>query len=169
MTIDEKVRKTLAELGVTDARRRGSALRRSARRDGGGATSLISRGAASESEREKLCKDLRDRWLARKNGMLSFVDENWLKTASKELKPIVGRQFNALRKSSASARNRGAGTGCASSERRSACQPGAHSLREFATQLSASVTREVPSRPHSSRQPAAARLAASRHADAARN
>ena len=40
---------------------------------------------------------LRDRWLARKNGLLSLLDENWLKKAPKELKPVVGRKFNALR------------------------------------------------------------------------
>jgi phenylalanyl-tRNA synthetase alpha chain len=63
--------------------------------------SLVFRGAASESERDKLCKDFRDRWLARKNGLLSFVDENWLKASPKELKPLVGRSFNRLRQESA--------------------------------------------------------------------
>ena len=101
MTIDEKVRKTLAELAVTDAAgvealfaevRVAIEMERAR---------LVSRGAASESERDKLCKDLRDRWLARKNGLLSFVDEKWLKSASKELKPSVGRNFNILRRESA--------------------------------------------------------------------
>ncbi len=58
----------------------------------------MSRGAASEAERDQLCKALRDRWLARKSGLLSLLDENWLKKASKELKPVVGRQFNELRR-----------------------------------------------------------------------
>jgi phenylalanyl-tRNA synthetase alpha chain len=59
---------------------------------------LVSRGASSEPERDRLCKALRDRWLARKGGLVSLIDENWLKKAAKELKPAVGRQFNDLRK-----------------------------------------------------------------------
>ena len=101
MTIDEKVRKTLAELGVSDAVgvetlfaevRAAMAAERS---------NLVSHGAPSEPERDKLCKDLRDRWLARKNGLLSLADENWLKTSPKELKPAVGKSFNSLRHESA--------------------------------------------------------------------
>ncbi len=64
-------------------------------------SSLIAQGAVSEAEREKLCKDFRDRWLARKNGLLSLVDENWLKKSPKELKPAVGMSFNGLRQESA--------------------------------------------------------------------
>jgi phenylalanyl-tRNA synthetase alpha chain len=98
MDIGEKVRKTLADLGVTDpagveglfAEVR-TAMEEERR-------SLVSRGAANEGERAKLIKNLRDRWLARKGGLLSQVDENWLKTAGKELKPVVGRQFNELRR-----------------------------------------------------------------------
>jgi phenylalanyl-tRNA synthetase alpha chain len=59
---------------------------------------LVSRGASSQAQREKLSKALRDRWLARKGGILSQVDENWLKATGKELKPAVGRQFNELRR-----------------------------------------------------------------------
>jgi phenylalanyl-tRNA synthetase alpha chain len=59
---------------------------------------LISRGAPDQPQRERLCKAFRDRWLARKGGFLSLVDENWLKPAGKELKPVVGRQFNELRR-----------------------------------------------------------------------
>ena len=58
---------------------------------------LVARGAVDAAERDKLCKELRDRWLARKNGILSLLDENWLKKAARELKPVVGRQFNELR------------------------------------------------------------------------
>jgi phenylalanyl-tRNA synthetase alpha chain len=98
MTIDEKVRKTLAELGVADTAGVDALfaeVRTAMERE---RTDLISRGAASEAERGRLCKDLRDRWLARKNGLLGSVDEQWLKLASKELKPAVGKQFNELRK-----------------------------------------------------------------------
>jgi phenylalanyl-tRNA synthetase alpha chain len=101
MTIDEKVRMTLTELGVTDNAGVDALFAEVRAAIEVERASLVSRGAASESERDKLCKDLRDRWLARKNGLLSSVDEKWLKTASKELKPFVGRNFNALRRDSA--------------------------------------------------------------------
>ena len=61
---------------------------------------LIMRGATGKAEHDKLCKELRDRWLARKNGLLTQIDEHWLKPTPKELKPAVGRQFNELRKAS---------------------------------------------------------------------
>jgi phenylalanyl-tRNA synthetase alpha chain len=98
MNIEEKVTKTLTELGATDAPaiealfaevRAAMETERSA---------LISRGAADQRERDKLSKNLRDRWLARKNGMVSLIDENWLKKAPKELKPVVGKRFNELRR-----------------------------------------------------------------------
>lgn len=101
MTIDEKVRKTLAELGVTDAAGVDVLFAEVCVAIETERASLVSRGAASESERDKLCKDLRDRWLARKNGILPFIDENWLKKAPKDLKPAVGKQFNALRQAAA--------------------------------------------------------------------
>jgi len=101
MTIDEKVRKTLAELGVNDAAGVEAFFAEVRAAIDAERASLVSRGAASESERDKLCKDLRDRWLARKNGLLTQIDEHWLKLASKELKPGVGRKFNELRKASA--------------------------------------------------------------------
>ncbi len=71
MTIDEKVQKTLPELGVTDAAGVEALFAEVRAAMADGTSALVSRGAASESEREKLCKDLRDRWLARKNGLLS--------------------------------------------------------------------------------------------------
>ena len=101
MTIDEKSRKTLAELGITDAAGVDTlfaevrALLQAERTD------LLARGAASAVERDRMCKELRDRWLARKNGILSTIDEKWLKAASKELKPAVGKSFNAVRQTSA--------------------------------------------------------------------
>jgi phenylalanyl-tRNA synthetase alpha chain len=98
MTIDEKVRKTLAELGVNDAHGVVSLfaeLRKTAEHE---RAELIARGASDQPQRERLCKALRDRWLARKGGFLSLVDENWLKPVDKDLKPAVGRQFNELRR-----------------------------------------------------------------------
>jgi phenylalanyl-tRNA synthetase alpha chain len=97
MTIDEKVRKTLAELGVTDAsdvQALFGEVRAAMERERQG---LISSEASNESERRQAYKNLRDRWLARKNGIVSLIDENWLKRAVKGLKPSVGRVFNELR------------------------------------------------------------------------
>jgi phenylalanyl-tRNA synthetase alpha chain len=98
MSIEDKIAKTLAELGAADAQaveflfaevRAAMEAERQA---------LVSGGAADEKDRDQKCKALRDRWLARKGGLVSLIDENWLKKASKELKPVVGRQFNDLRK-----------------------------------------------------------------------
>jgi phenylalanyl-tRNA synthetase alpha chain len=98
MTIDEKVGRSLQELGVKDARgveSLFSELRKTAERE---LAELVSGGAPDEPHRDRLCKALRDRWLARKGGLLSLVDEKWLKPAAKELKPVVGRHFNELRR-----------------------------------------------------------------------
>jgi len=102
MTIYDKIKRTLQELGVSDARGVESLfaeLRQAAEQE---RAELISRGAPNQPQRERLCKALRDRWLARKGGFLSQVDEKWLKPAGKELKPVVGRQFNELRRATSS-------------------------------------------------------------------
>ncbi len=39
----------------------------------------------------------RVKWLGRKAGALSRIDENWRKTAPSELRPAVGQAFNALK------------------------------------------------------------------------
>ena len=101
MTLEEKVGKTLAELGVSDAQGVESLFAEVRAAMEAERQELISRGASSEAERDRLCKALRDRWLARKGGFVSLIDENWLKKATKELKPAVGRKFNELRKSAA--------------------------------------------------------------------
>ena len=101
MTLDEKVRKTLAELGVSDASGVEALFAEVRAAMESERQALVSHGAASETERQHLAKELRDRWLARKNGIFSFIDENWLKKADKEIKPAVGRKFNELRKKEA--------------------------------------------------------------------
>jgi phenylalanyl-tRNA synthetase alpha chain len=101
MTLDEKARKTLGELGVADAESVEALFAEVRAAMEAERQELVSRGAASDAERDKLAKALRDRWLARKNGLLSFMDENWIKKAPSDLKPIVGRQFNELRQASA--------------------------------------------------------------------
>ena len=97
MTIDEKVRKSPAELGIADAagvEAIFAEVRAAMEKE---RQELVSRGAADEKERDRLAKALRDRWLARKNGLLTQLHENWLEPASRELKPAVGKSFNALR------------------------------------------------------------------------
>jgi len=42
-------------------------------------------------------KKFRDRWMARKNGLLAQVNDLWLKAAPKEVKREVGQQVNELR------------------------------------------------------------------------
>jgi phenylalanyl-tRNA synthetase alpha chain len=100
LTLDEKVRKTLADLGVIDAAGVDDLFAEVRAAMEQERSELIARGAANEAERDKLCKELRDRWLARKNGVLSLVDENWLKSSPRELKPFAGRNFNGLRQAS---------------------------------------------------------------------
>ena len=100
MTLEEKVGKTLAELGVSDARGVESLFAEVRAAMEAERQALVSRGAEKE-EHEKVCRVLRDRWLARKNGIISLLDDNWLKKSSKELKPVVGRKFNELRKAAA--------------------------------------------------------------------
>jgi phenylalanyl-tRNA synthetase alpha chain len=98
MRIDDKVRKTLAELRVSHAAGVEALFAEVRAAMESERQSLVSRGAPNEHERNRLAKGLRDRWLARKNGILSSMDEKWLKPARRELKPAVGREFNSLRK-----------------------------------------------------------------------
>src|SRR5271165_4722701 len=58
--------------------------------------------AALESETDALrseadWKAFRDRWLARKNGLLTQVNETWLKAAPKEAKRDIGQRVNELK------------------------------------------------------------------------
>jgi phenylalanyl-tRNA synthetase alpha chain len=96
--VGKLVRTPLAELGITqsdEVNKLFASVRAAIEAE---RQELIARGAASDAEREQLAKALRDRWLARKNGLLSMIDAKWLKSAPKETKAIVGRQFNELRK-----------------------------------------------------------------------
>jgi phenylalanyl-tRNA synthetase alpha chain len=58
-----------------------------------GALSEEKAAARSESE----WKALRDRWLARKNGVLTQINDTWLKAAPKEAKRDVGQRVNELK------------------------------------------------------------------------
>ena len=59
--------------------------------------------AAFEDERRKVisapqARVLRDRWLGRRNGLLTATNENWLKAAPREFKPVVGKLQNQLKR-----------------------------------------------------------------------
>ncbi len=41
-------------------------------------------------------EELRERWLSRKRGLLTLINEHWLKAAPKPLKPVAGVSFNKL-------------------------------------------------------------------------
>jgi phenylalanyl-tRNA synthetase alpha chain len=97
MSIEEKTSKTLKDLGVKSPEAIGELFAGVAAAMDSERQNLIARDVPDERERSQLAKDLRDRWLARKGGLISLIDENWLKKASKDLKPAVGRAFNELR------------------------------------------------------------------------
>jgi phenylalanyl-tRNA synthetase alpha chain len=53
---------------------------------------------AAEIKTEAGWKEFRDRWMARKNGILTQVNDLWLKAAPKDAKREVGQQVNQLKK-----------------------------------------------------------------------
>src|SRR5437870_11375561 len=59
-----------------------------------------SKAIANESD----WKAFRDRWMARKNGVLTQVNERWLKPAPKDAKREVGQRVNELKKDRKSTR-----------------------------------------------------------------
>jgi phenylalanyl-tRNA synthetase alpha chain len=104
MTVEEKAEKTLSELGVTDEAgvlalfREVQAAMESERQVWLSTTGeLWSRNALDSEQHEDRKVHLRDRWLSRKHGILSAISDHWLKSAPREIKPIVGRKFNELR------------------------------------------------------------------------
>jgi phenylalanyl-tRNA synthetase alpha chain len=58
-------------------------------------TALDSETAALHSESD--WKEFRDRWMARKNGVLTQVNDTWLKAAPKEAKREIGQRVNELK------------------------------------------------------------------------
>lgn len=84
----EQLNRPLADLGVSSARELDRLF------------AELARAFAEELARattESAWKEVRDRWQGRKAGVLTLANDNWLKPASKELKPIVGRLLNELR------------------------------------------------------------------------
>ena len=52
---------------------------------------------AAEVRSEAELKSFRDRWMARKNGILTQINDLWLKGAPKDAKKVAGSQVNALK------------------------------------------------------------------------
>jgi len=59
-------------------------------------SALQSESSAIRSEAE--WKEFRDRWMARKNGILTQINDLWLKAAPNDAKREVGRRVNELKK-----------------------------------------------------------------------
>ena len=53
---------------------------------------------AAEVNDEPAWKDFRDRWMARKNGVLTQLNDLWLKAAPKDVKREVGQRVNDLKR-----------------------------------------------------------------------
>ncbi len=88
MSVDEKATRNLADLlaGGDDVERLYGELQ--------SAFEAERAGVAAEEDLKKL----RDRWLGRKNGLLTHTNDNWLKAAPREHKPQVGRLQNEAKR-----------------------------------------------------------------------
>jgi phenylalanyl-tRNA synthetase alpha chain len=140
MKLEEKVRRTLTDLGASDAQGVDTLFAEVHAEMDKERQGLVSRGASDAAERARMAKELRGRWLARKSGLLTQIDDHWLKTAPKELKPIVGRNFNTLRQAAA----------CLEIEELVRSVPVRQEVRasgapKFQERATASVSRAVPS------------------------
>jgi phenylalanyl-tRNA synthetase alpha chain len=87
-TPEDKTSKTLAELGITAPGQVDAVF-----------LEIQEHFDADSSKEfiEVLWKEFRDQWLGRKSGVLSRITDNWLKTASPDLKRSVGAALNRLR------------------------------------------------------------------------
>ena len=106
MTIDEKVRKrlaeetgkSLAELGCRDGgdvMKRLMNLETSIKLEAG---RLQGDGASSEADRAQTIKEFRDWVLGRKNGLCTRINEHWFRPLSKEWKRNVNTFFEEFKK-----------------------------------------------------------------------
>lgn len=101
MSIESRISKTLAELGIEGAEAVQKAFAEVRKAMQTERAAAIGAGSPDEHSRHMTARQLRDRWLARKNGILNAIDENWLKKAAGDVKPLVGREFNRLRQAAA--------------------------------------------------------------------
>ncbi len=106
---------------------------------------------ASAVKTEADWKTFRDRWMARKNGVLTEINDLWLKAAPKEAKREVGQRVNQLK-----------------ALVEEAVAKAEHLQAQGASGPSAKVRLRRP-RHHAPRQPPPARFRTSRDQDDARN
>jgi phenylalanyl-tRNA synthetase alpha chain len=98
MTLEElksKVNLTLADLGVYDEAGV-NALFNEARETMNHERQSLASGS-DDPDFPRLVKEFRNLCLARRHGVVARIHENWLGTAPRELRPVVGRAFNNLR------------------------------------------------------------------------
>ena len=96
-SFEEKTKKTLEILGVRDAAGVEALFAEAQNQLEAEHDNLVDKPVNNAAEKDAAIKQLRDRWLARKNGIISNINENWLKAAPPSLKPVAGRCFNQLR------------------------------------------------------------------------
>jgi len=105
--IDEKTRQTLEALGVRDAPGVEALFAEVRAQLEAEHDDLVDIPVNDAAEKDAAVKKLRDRWLARKNGIITTINENWLRKAPASLKAAAGRCFNELRKQGASVETEG--------------------------------------------------------------
>ena len=96
--IDEKTRQTLEAVGVRDAPGLEALFAEVRAQLEAERHDLVDNPVNDAAEKDAAIKKLRDRWLARKNGIITTINENWLRKAPASLKAAAGRCFNELRK-----------------------------------------------------------------------
>jgi phenylalanyl-tRNA synthetase alpha chain len=87
-TSESKVSQTLAALGVTTAEQVQSLFAE--------VRQLFDEDMSKDAV-QILWKELRDKWIGRKSGLLTLIGDNWLKVASPDLKRTVGQELNKLK------------------------------------------------------------------------
>jgi len=102
-TVDKPTEKTLAELGVNDARgvaEKFAEVRarfdRQVALDADEIRNLMLQEAWLGSDADPVTS-LRNFWVGRKAGVLTLITENWLKKSPPSLKGVIGKQFNELK------------------------------------------------------------------------
>jgi phenylalanyl-tRNA synthetase alpha chain len=88
-TVDNPIEKSLSKLGANDPLSiEGLFANERARFD---------RELSGKTTDEASYTSMKNAWLGRKSGALTLMSENWLKSASPQLKPIVGQSLNTLK------------------------------------------------------------------------
>ena len=93
MLIIESAQKNLQQLGVHSS----EAVERLFRDANTEFEAVMSRAANDPKMGADQWALMRNTWLGRNGGILSLIGNNWLKAASKDLKPVVGREFQGFK------------------------------------------------------------------------